>query len=133
MASGHVTSLSSFDLDFQYGVDGENLVSDLLLGKRTVEVKRDRRWVDTGNLYVETSCYFNRSQMWEPSGLSVTKAGYWAFVIEESTLIIPTDVLKFAVSVYGRQIRCQIPPNESEGYLLTPEQLVQAQKEYPRD
>jgi hypothetical protein len=128
-----VTSFSEFDLDFSYGVDGEKLVSDLLLGKRTVEVKRDRKWINTGNLYIETSCYFNRSQSWEPSGLSITKAGYWAFVIQDSIIILPTDVLRFAVNVYGRQIRCKIPPNESEGYLLTPEQLIQAQKDYPSE
>jgi hypothetical protein len=125
-----MTNLSSFDLDFSYGVDGEGLVSDLILGKRTVEVKRDRRWKETGNLYIETRCFYQRSQAWEPSGLSVTEAGYWAFVIEESILLIPTEILKSAVGNYGKQIRCSIPPNESEGYLITPEQLLQAQKEY---
>ena len=125
-----MTNLSAFDLDFSYGTDGEGLVSDLILGKRTVEVKRDRRWKETGNVYVETRCFYQKSQSWQPSGLSVTKAGYWAFVLEDSIILITTDVLNFAVSIYGKQIRCLIPPNESEGYLITPEQLLQATKDY---
>lgn len=128
-----MTNLSSFDLDFQYGVEGEALVSKLLLDNKTVEVKRDRKWKETGNVYVETRCFYQRSQSWEPSGLSVTKAGYWAFVLEDNVLIVRTDVINFAIPLYGRQIRCQIPPNESEGYLITPEELLQAVKEYPSD
>ena len=126
-------SFSSFDLDFQYGVDGEKLVSDLLLGRKTIEVKRDRKWIKTGNIYIETECFFTKTNSWEMSGLSVTKAGYWAFVIEDSIVIVPTDVLRFAVSVYGKEISCHIPPNLSKGFLITPEQLISATKEYPRD
>ena len=72
-------SRSDFDLDYGYGLQGENLVDALLRGANTVEVKRDRRWWDTGNIFIETECYFQTSQSWEQSGLSVTKAEYWAF------------------------------------------------------
>ena len=128
-----MSSFSDFDLDFEYGVSGEKLVSDLLLGKRTIEVKRDRRWVDTGNIYVETECFFTKTNTWGNSGLTITKAGYWAFVLEDSVVIVPTEVLRFAVAVYGKEIQCQIPPNLSKGYLLTPENLISATKEYPRE
>ena len=121
---------SSFDLDFGYGRKGEQLVDELLTGKITVEVKRDRKWFKTNNLYIETECYFLKTQAWEPSGLGVTEASYWAFVLQESTLIVPTDVLRFAVKEYGREIKCEIPPNISKGYLITVDDLMTATRKY---
>ena len=52
---------SDFDLDFAYGREAELLVEDILTGGLTVEVKRDRRWVETGNIYIETA-FYSRSQ-----------------------------------------------------------------------
>jgi hypothetical protein len=121
-----VANLSSFDLDFGYGKQGEQLVEDLLTGGKTVEVKRDRKWYKTNNLYIETECYFVGRGAWAPSGLSVTEAAYWAFVIEQSTFIVPVDVLRFAVKEFGREIECEIPPNLSKGYLITVENLLSA-------
>jgi len=115
---------SSFDLDFSYGRTGEQLVDELLTGGHTVEVKRDRRWWETNNVYIEVECWYNASQSWEPSGLSVTEASYWAFVLEESVFIVPTNVLRSAVIAHGRQITCEIPPNKSKGYLITIENLL---------
>lgn len=97
---------------------------------KTVEVKRDRRWKDTHNVYVETSCYFVKRNGWFPSGLMVTEASYWAFVLEEAVLFIPTDALRYAVKKYGSEISCEIPPNKSKGYLLTVPQILKAVKEY---
>jgi hypothetical protein len=119
-----MSSLSSFDIDFAYGKEGENLVEELLTKGKTVEVKRDKRWKDTSNLYIETLCWYNKSQSWEPSGLSVTEAEYWAFVLEGSTFIVPTSVLRKTVEEYGREIACFIEPNNSKGYLITVEQLL---------
>jgi hypothetical protein len=85
---------SSFDIDFGYGRKGEQLVEELLTGGRTVEVKRDRKWWITNNIYIETECWYMKSGSWEPSGLSVTEAAYWAFVLEQSTFIVPTHILK---------------------------------------
>lgn len=126
-------AFSEFDLDLEFGQDGENLVQDLLTGGKTIEVKRDRKWKDTHNVYIETSCYFISKGGWAPSGLSVTKAAYWAFVLEDAVLIIPTDALKYAVEKYGDEISCEIPPNKSKGYLLTVIQLLKAVKEYKGD
>ena len=115
---------SSFDLDFGYGRKGEQLVEELLTGGKTVEVKRDRKWWITNNLYIEVECWFNKSKSWEPSGLSVTEAAYWAFVLEQSVLIVPTHILKKGVAELGREISCEIPPNKSKGYLITVEDLL---------
>ena len=121
---------SSFDLDFSYGRVGESLVDELLTGGKTVEVKRDRRWHQTNNVYIEIECWYNNSDSWEPSGLSVSQAFYWAFVLESSVHIVLTEVLRSAVAKYGREITCEIPPNKSKGYLITIENLLSETKEH---
>jgi hypothetical protein len=123
---------SNFDLDFSYGSEGEKLVKELLTGGLTVEVKRDRKWHSTNNLYIEVECWYMTKQAWEPSGLSVTTASYWAFVLEQTTLIVPTDVLRKTVQEKGRQITCDIPPNKSKGYLITAEDLLGGTKKWGR-
>jgi len=115
---------SSFDLDFSYGRDGEKLVEQLLTNGKTVEVKRDRKWHQTNNVYVEIECWYMKSQSWELSGLSVTKADYWAFVLEQAVVMIPTDHVWYTVKNFGREITCEIPPNRSKGYLIQVEDLL---------
>jgi hypothetical protein len=119
-----MTSLSSFDLDFRYGYAGEQLVEELLTNGKTVEVKRDRRWRETGNLYIEVECWYNSTQNWQASGIAVTEADYWAFVLEESVLMIPTINVIQAINQYGREINCEIPPNKSRGFLITVNDLL---------
>jgi len=120
---------SSFDLDFSYGKGGENLVEQLLTQGKTVEVKRDRKWWSTNNIYIEVECWYLSSQSWEPSGLSVTKAEYWAFVLEKGVVMIPTDHVNYTVKKFGREITCEIPPNRSKGFLVTVEDLLIAMRE----
>lgn len=115
---------SSFDLDFSYGRDGEKLVEQLLTNGKTVEVKRDRKWHQTNNIYVEIECWYLKSESWELSGLSVTKADYWAFVLEQSVVMVPTDHVWYAIKNFGREITCEIPPNRSKGYLIQVEDLL---------
>jgi hypothetical protein len=119
-----MSTLSSFDLDFSYGYAGEQLVEELLTNGKTVEVKRDRRWHETGNLYIEVECWYNSTQSWQASGVAVTEADYWAFVLEESVLMIPTINVIQAINQYGRQITCEIPPNKSRGFLITVNDLL---------
>jgi hypothetical protein len=128
-----VATKSSFDLDFGFGRKGEQLVDELLTGGRTVEVKRDRKWFKTNNLYIETECYFQKTSAWAASGLGVTEAAYWAFVLQESTLIVPTDALRYAVKEFGREISCFIPPNQSKGFLITVDDLMTATRKYKDD
>lgn len=126
-------AFSAFDLDLEFGQEGENFVKELLTGGKTVEVKRDRRWKETGNLYIETECYFTGRQAWASSGLTTTKAHYWAFVIEDGILLMPTDALRYAVKEFGSYIECRIPPNYSKGVLLTVPQMLKSIKEYKGD
>lgn len=119
---------SDFDIDFAAGKVGENLVEEqlgaILTGGSTVEVKTDLKWKNTGNIYVETECFYQTSQSWEPSGLSVTKAAAWAFVLNGLTIVIPTDDLRKIVEVEGSAIDCKIEPNPSRGFLIRPEHLL---------
>ena len=115
---------SSWDLDFRDGELGESKVADLL-HLDTVEVKTDRRWVETGNLYIETECYYVNEDAWKPSGIRVSEATHWGFVLEDSVLIVPLHRLKEIIWESGRPITCNIPPNPSRGYLITPAQLME--------
>jgi hypothetical protein len=114
---------SDWDLDFRHGVDGENAVANLL-SIETVEVKNDRRWSETGNVYIETDCYYVKSQAWEPSGISISKATHWAFVLDEVVVILPLERLKKIVERFGRPITCNIPPNYSRGFLVSVVELM---------
>jgi hypothetical protein len=91
----------------------------------TVEVKRDKRWKNTGNLFIEVWCWSVNKSEWYPSGLQTSKATHWAFVLEEMTVIVPTDQLKKTVEKYGHPIECSIPPNYSKGYLIKVTDLLQ--------
>ena len=121
-------SKSDWDLDLRYGQDGEESVRRLLTID-TVEVKRDRRWKETGNLYIETSCYYVNEGEFKPSGLSVSKAIHFAFVIEDLTILVSKSDLVNTVKEYGRNISCNIEPNVSFGYLITIDSLLKWQLE----
>jgi hypothetical protein len=115
---------SDWDKDFSFGLEGETLVEELLTRGKTVEVKRDARWRDTGNLYIEYACFYQGVKAWKPSGIAVTKADYWAFVIEGTVLFVPLELLKKTCMTKGRKIDCIIPPNPSKGFLVTVQDIL---------
>jgi len=117
---------SDWDIDFRYGVEGEQMVKDLLTIE-TVEVKRDRRWKETGNLFIETSCFYVNERITKRSGILTTKASHWAFVLEDLTLIVAKADLMATLMQYGRQASCNLEPNISTGYVITVAQLLQWQ------
>ena len=123
-----MADLSDFDLEFAYGREGEVLVREILTGGVTVEVKRDRRWVETGNIYIETAFYSRSTYNWVESGLMKTKADRWAFVLEGLVIIVSTDDLKKAIDKYGRPISNKIEPNPSKGFLITINDLIEIQR-----
>ena len=124
-----MASRSDFDLDYSFGAAGESLVNDLLTGGKTVEVKRDRKWWDTGNIFIEVQCWYNNTMSWQDSGLTTSKADYWAFVLESGVIIVPIGHVKYAVKVFGKRIECTIEPNNSRGYLIKAKDLLTAMKE----
>ncbi len=46
-----MSKLSDFDLDLSVGHEGESLVNQLLTNGKTIEVKTDLKWKNTGNIY----------------------------------------------------------------------------------
>lgn len=116
---------SNWDLDLRDGLAGESKIADLL-SLDTVEVKTDRRWYQTGNVYIETECWYQSSQTWEPSGIRVSKATHWAFVLEDTVLIVPLGRLIEVVWHEGKPIECNIPPNPSRGYLIKPNVMLES-------
>ena len=122
---------SDFDLDFSKGKDGEDLVENTLISG-TIEVKTDLRWRETGNIYVETECFYQTSGQWEPSGLSVTKATHWAFVLNGLIIILETDDLRVIVDAEGTAADCKIEPNPSRGFLIRVDHILRRYKYAPR-
>lgn len=86
-----------FDIDYAYGRQAELQIGDLLQwiasGNGRVEVKR-KRILDL-DFYVETHCDKGRTGHYTPSGISVTEAHVWAFVLGETgmSVLIPTEDL----------------------------------------
>ena len=117
---------SDFDIDLKYGKQGEETVANIL-SIETVEVKRDKRWKETGNLFIETDCWYNASQSWEKSGLSISKATHYAFVLENMVVITTTEDLKAVVEKSGRPIESKIEPNPSKAYLIKLSHIVEHQ------
>jgi hypothetical protein len=115
---------SSWDIDFRDGLVGEATVARLLTIE-TVEVKTDRQWKETGNVYIETECYYRSSQEWEPSGIMVSEATHWALVLQDVVLLVARDVLLKAISEWGKPITCDIEPNPSRGFLITPNEIME--------
>lgn len=89
-----------FDIDLAVGAQAELFVANLidsLATRGTVEVKYDAKYLDTGNVYVEYQCM--KHGVWRNSGISTTKAAFWAFVLGMDTFcfVIATDTLRDAV------------------------------------
>ena len=82
-----------FDVDLKFGEKFEGCLADIL-NRGRVEVKTERDlWVDTGNIAVEIRCNSRTS------GLSVTKADYWAHIMTKDgeikfIVILPVITLK---------------------------------------
>ena len=115
---------SDWDLDLRFGQEGEVAANSLLTAPiETVEVKRDRRWKDTGNLFIETECWSDVTAAWYLSGISVTKATHWSFVLEDILLTIPTSKVRLAVRTYGLPREMNRPEYSTRGYLITVDNL----------
>lgn len=123
MLRGQVLKNSDWDLDLRAGEAGESKLADLL-HMDTIEVKTDRRWKDTGNLFIEESCFQQGTRMWAPSGISISKATHWAFVLDDSVLIVDKNLLIDVLEEHGRPVENKQMPNPSKGRLITPAQLI---------
>jgi hypothetical protein len=76
-----------------------------------IEVKNDKRFEKTGNVFIE---WFNYGK---PSGISITKADYYAIANNKTVVIISVDCLKEIIN------NCQYDriadTNINKGYLIS--------------
>ena len=118
-----------FDIDFKYGRQGELLVAEYLdwiaAGNGRVEVKR-KRYLDM-NFYVEQECDKGRTGTYTPSGINVTDADMWVYVIGNTgiALCIPTPVLREAIK-HGYPKEAQEGSCPTKGTLVHMGAILQA-------
>lgn len=93
-----------FDFDYKDGHQAELFVADVLDsledGSR-IEVKRDRRAVETGNVYLEYECW--KSGQWVRTGFLATTAEIYTIAVAPMVVVsAPTSaVRKIAVKYYA--------------------------------
>jgi hypothetical protein len=96
-----------FDIDYEYGRQGEMFVTSIrkAMQEDRVEVKRDGKFAETGNLYVEFACL--KRGKWSPSGIATSTSEAWTFVLGDSevALTLSTELLKDVCRMAYRQGR----------------------------
>jgi hypothetical protein len=116
-----------FTVDLAYGHEGEaNLIAFMeALNARTVEVKADR--YRNGRMVVETS-QKPLGRDWQPSGINVTTATWWAYrMAPDAFILVSTERLKN----YLRANRATLEKREmasggdnpAQGFLLYPQHV----------
>ena len=86
---------NKFDIDLTFGQIYEKSLA-MILQDKTIEVKTERdKWKETGNIAIEIYNHNKKAK----SGLSVTKANYWATILVDdyrvkSIHILPVTDLK---------------------------------------
>ena len=126
-----MASLSDWDRDYSAGKRGEEHLDRVLT---THEVKTDYKWQETTNLFIEYECWYNNEQAWKPSGISVSKAEYYSFVVpfknkKPMLISIPMEDLKEAVKKKGIERENVNSDNPSRGYLIKISDLIHAYRE----
>ena len=90
---------SKFDIDLKFGQIYEKSLA-LILQDEKIEVKTERdKWKESGNIAVEI---FNHNKK-EPSGLSITKADYWATILVHNFKIYGIHILP--VDYFKRRVK----------------------------
>ena len=114
-----------FDIDYQVGHQAELFVKSLIdsLAAGRIEVKRDARAADTGNIYVETEC--KRMGVYRPSGIAATKADAWAFVLSDDLVVITTTTGLRRAMEHGSIAGCPRGSHPTRGVLIRIPDLFQ--------
>lgn len=111
-----------FDIDLPEGEFAERLVKDLLGGERgSIEVKRDWKVTETGNVAIEFECRKRKS------GISTTEASWWAIVLDgrlfahQMIIFIKTSRLKeIAREIYKQKGAVKGGDDRSSRIVLIP-------------
>jgi hypothetical protein len=114
-----------WDIDRERGETAEALVRRLRTTLLTAEceVKCDDRAAQTGNVYVETAC--KTANGWQPSGLNVTKASTWVWVLFDMRVVIwmPVWLLKDLART-APESACLVGSHPTRGRLLSLDRLL---------
>tara|TARA_R110000803_G_scaffold153992_2_gene218809 strand:+ start:256 stop:612 length:357 start_codon:yes stop_codon:yes gene_type:complete len=105
---------NDFRYDLKVGQVAESILANLLQTK-TIEVKRDLRALDTGNVFVE---YESRNKA---SGIAKSEADYYCYFISDTRMfLITTEDLKALCRKYIGTYRDKLggDSNTSKGILL---------------
>lgn len=78
----------NWDIDLAVGKEGEQKVLDWLDSKK-IEVKHDKRALDTGNVYLEYGQKRAGEDEYRDSGILTTKADYYTYVIGDVIITAP--------------------------------------------
>ena len=111
---------SDFKFDLEIGQLGEKTLASILEGNK-IEVKTDIKTRTTGNVFVE---YMSRGK---PSGIGTTKAQWYAFIVEDRIVILPTEKLKLIARKYFNTKRDVLggDSNSSKGILVPFKELIE--------
>lgn len=87
-----------FDIDAAVGKHGELFVANWQqsLSEGSVEVKTDQLTWRTGNVYLEHACRYGGT--WRPSGVAVSKAEWFAYVLDHRDSRLPAAVIAAPMS-----------------------------------
>lgn len=89
----------------------------------TIEVKKDEKAKETGNLFIETEMS-NASGVFEDTGLTVTESNYWVVIVGKKKYWFKTEELRKLVKDYerkqiqvdsGKLARCYLIPIKDLG------------------
>lgn len=101
---GNSKVFKPWDLNWLEGKEAETKLASLLTGESTMEVKRDFRSGETGNIPVEFECGG------KPSGIATSEAEWWAYCLggkgfdDEVIVIIKSQRLTEIADSRGRVV-----------------------------
>ena len=122
---------SDFNYDLEFGHEGEGRVIGIFNSGAKLEVKRDCKIEETGNLYVEFEC------RGKPSGIITSMADWWIFQNKDLTLMLWFQREKLLsacqrmIEENSQGIKVMVGGDEdkSKGYLVNQYQLIKHMKQ----
>ena len=122
-----------FDIDLAFAHTEEaalvelfNAVSD---GHQTVELKSDKKSLETWNIYVEFE-QTPHGKVPRPSGIRTSKADWWVFNLGECRVVCKRESLEWAAKTYKTQMPASVVNGglngdcPTRGVLIPLDQLV---------
>lgn len=127
----------NWDFDLKYGNEGEHDAADLFAslqsGRLTYEVKRDRRTLDTGNLYLECMQKPSGHTEYKPSGIATSEADWLLYKVGSAYIVAPMkSVLCLVRNHYPERVGGgEAGDNPTQGVLIKIRAFLQEINESP--